>query len=97
MFLAHGAQSGMQMFVIDPSGSDLARSLNRTRARGQITAGTAEEALFEQCLIGASRRTLRKIFGADVVEQKKTRTFFWHGIVAPVDRECSCFRTLLAP
>jgi hypothetical protein len=74
--LARGAQRGMQMFVIDPNGSDLARSLNRTRTHGQITDGTAEEALFEQCLIGASRRTLREIFGADVVEQKKLERFF---------------------
>lgn len=74
--LIRGADAGMRMFVIDPLGSDLARSLNRTRTRGQITAGTAEEALFEQCLIGASRRTLREIFGADVVEQKKLQRFF---------------------
>jgi hypothetical protein len=74
--LARGAQRGMQMFVIDPKGSDLARSLNRTRSRGQIIAGTAEESLFEQCLIGASRRTLREIFGADVVEQNKLERFF---------------------
>jgi hypothetical protein len=73
--LARGAQSGMQMFVIDPKGSDLARSLNRTRSRGRIIAGTAEEGLFEQCLIGASRRTLREIFGADVVEQQKLERF----------------------
>ena len=38
-------------------------------------AGTAEEGLFEQCLIGASRRTLREIFGADVVEQNKLDRF----------------------
>ncbi len=74
--LIRGADSGMRMFVIDPLGSDLARSLNRTRTLGRITAGTAEEALFEQCLIGASRRTLREIFGADVVEQKKLQRFF---------------------
>jgi hypothetical protein len=32
--------------------------------------------LFEECLIGASRRTLREIFGADVVEQNKLERFF---------------------
>lgn len=73
--LARAAQAGMQMFVIDPNGSDLARRLNRTRTRGQIIAGTAEEGLFEQCLIGASRRSLREIFGADVVEQNKLDRF----------------------
>jgi hypothetical protein len=31
--------------------------------------------LFEECLIGASRRTLREIFGADVVEQNKLERF----------------------
>jgi hypothetical protein len=74
--LARAAQSGMRMFVIDPKGSDLARSLNRTRANRQIIAGTPEEALFEECLIGASRRTLREIFGSDVVEQNKLERFF---------------------
>jgi hypothetical protein len=74
--LISGAHRGMQMFVIDPLGCDLARSLNRTRARGQITAETAEESLFEQCLIGASRRTLREMFGPDVVEHKKLERFF---------------------
>ena len=74
--LMRGAETGMQMFVIDPLGSDLARSLNRTRARGQITVSTVEEALFEKCLIGASRRTLREIFGADVVEHRKIERFF---------------------
>jgi hypothetical protein len=73
--LARAAQHGMRMFVIDPKGSDLARSLNRTRANRQIIAGTPEEALFEECLIGASRRTLREIFGTDVVEQNKLERF----------------------
>jgi len=74
--LLRAAARGMQMFVIDPRGSDLARALNQTRARGQIIAGTTEETLFEQCLIGASRRTLNEIFGADIVEQKKLERFF---------------------
>jgi len=74
--LIRAAQRGVQMFVNDPKGSDLARSLNSTRTGANVIDSTAEEALFEQCLIGASRRTLREIFGADVVEQKKLERFF---------------------
>jgi hypothetical protein len=74
--LIRAAQCGMQMFVIDPKGSDLARSLNSTRTGANVIDSTAEEALFEECLIGASRRTLRDIFDADVVEQKKLERFF---------------------
>ena len=74
--LMRAANTGMRMFVVDPQGSDLARSLNRTRKSGMIAVGIPEEDLFEQCLIGASRRTLREIFGADVVEQKKLQRFF---------------------
>jgi hypothetical protein len=77
--LIRAAQRGMQMFVIDPKGSDLARSLNGTRTGANVIDATDEEALFEQCLIGASRRTLSEIFDADVVEQKKLERFFGVG------------------
>jgi hypothetical protein len=58
--LARAAAKGMRMFVIDPHGSDLARKLNRTRQRANITYPTDEERLFEQSLIGASRRRRRQ-------------------------------------
>jgi hypothetical protein len=74
--LTRAAARGMQMFVIDPNGSDLARDLNKTRTNAHIIAGTEVEVLFEQSLIGASRRTLGEIFSADVVEQQKLDRFF---------------------
>ena len=67
---------GLRMFVIDPLGADLARSLNRTAAPGQIRVVTALEDLFRQALVGASRRGLREIFGGDGVEDAKVMQFF---------------------
>ncbi len=74
--LERAAAAGMRMFVIDPQGSDLARWINGTRRGSSVAASTDLEDLFVQCLIGASRRTLREIFGADVVEQQKLERFF---------------------
>jgi hypothetical protein len=74
--LIRTAARGLRIFVIDPNGSDLARNLNKTRTNAQIISPTELETLFEQCLIGASRRTLREIFGSDVVEQQKLERFF---------------------
>lgn len=74
--LARAAEKGMRMFVIDPQGSDLARKLNRTRQRANIIYATDVEQLFEQCLIGASRRTLREILDTEVVEHQKLDRFF---------------------
>ena len=66
----------LQMFIVDPQGSDLARSLNPTRRGGQIQVGTSLEELFERSLIGASRRALGEIFGGDAVEHSKVQRFF---------------------
>jgi hypothetical protein len=74
--LERAAAAGMRMFLIDPLGSDLARLQNRTRQRANIIFPTTVEQLFEKCVIGASRRTLREIFGAEVVEHQKLERFF---------------------
>lgn len=66
---------GLQMFIIDPSGADLAWKLNKTRDRGLIAAGTPLEELFKASVIGASRRSLRDIFGGDSVEHAKVMRF----------------------
>ena len=67
---------GLRMFIVSPQGSDLARSLNQTRERGQIIVGTQLEEIFERSLIGASRRPLRDTFGGDTVEFNKVQRFF---------------------
>ena len=69
-------QHGLRMFVIDPLGSDLARALNSTATPGQIRVQSPLEALFRQALCGASRRSLREIFGGDGVEHAKVMRFF---------------------
>lgn len=74
--LFHGAERGLEMFVVDPRGSALADSLNSTRTRGQIIDPSKLEALFERTLIGASRRPLAATFRGDAVEMRKLEEFF---------------------
>jgi len=69
-------QHGTQLFNISPRGAEQARSINKTRAPGHIGEQTAAESIFEQSLIGASRRPLLEIFGADNVEFSKVERFF---------------------
>jgi hypothetical protein len=64
------------LFIIAPEGAELARRINPTRTPGQITAQTPVEAMFEQALIGASRRPLSEIFGNDTAEFNKVMRFF---------------------
>ncbi len=73
--IERGAEAGLRMFVIDPFGSDLARARNPTRENRQIVVETDTEALFERCLVGSSRRTLREIFLGDPVEMGKLKRF----------------------
>lgn len=74
--LIRAGDRGMKMFVIAPEGADLARQNNPTRARNQIVVPTPLEAMFEQTLIGASRRSLSGIFGQDTAEFNKIMQFF---------------------
>jgi hypothetical protein len=66
---------GLRIFIIDPLGSDVARSLNSTN-RASIRVVSELEEVFKRSLIGASRRILREIFGNDVVEHDKVQHFF---------------------
>jgi hypothetical protein len=66
---------GLRMFVIAPEGGDLARTVNPTHA-APLRRGTELEAAFERGLIGASRRSLREIFGNDTIEHNKVLRFF---------------------
>ncbi len=68
-------ERGLQMFVIVPEGGDLARRVNPTD-QAAIREGTDLEATFERGLIGASRRSLREIFGGDSIEHNKVMRFF---------------------
>jgi hypothetical protein len=68
-------EHGLQMFIIAPEGSDLARTVNPTH-RAAIRVGTDTEETFERSLIGASRRSLREIFGNDMIEYNKVMRFF---------------------
>jgi len=74
--LYNGAERGLEMFVVDPRGSALADALNNTRTKGQIVEPSKLEGLFEQTLIGASRRPLASTFRGDAVEFKKFEEFF---------------------
>jgi SIR2-like domain len=73
--IERGAEAGLRMFVIDPFGSDLAREHNKTRKNRQVIAETQAERIFEICLVGSSRRTLREIFLGDLVETGKLKRF----------------------
>ncbi len=67
--------SSLKMFIITPEGGNLARTVNPTHG-ATIRAGTDLEDTFELGLIGASRRSLREIFGTDTVEFNKVMRFF---------------------
>jgi len=69
---------GLQIFNISPEGGEHARRVNTTRVPGLVTEPTSLEYAFEKGLIGASRRPLNQIFGADETERKKLFRFFEH-------------------
>lgn len=74
--IKYAVERGLQLFIIAPEGAELARRMNSTRAPGQIVAPTPTEAMFEQALIGASRRPMNAIFGNDTAEFHKVMRFF---------------------
>jgi hypothetical protein len=74
--ITHAIQKdNLKFFVIDPSGADIVRKVNPSYG-GQIYAPNNLDDAFKQGLIGASRRTLREIFGTDTVEHQKVQRFF---------------------
>ncbi len=74
--IGKAVERGLKLFVIAPDGADLAKRLNPTRRPGMITIPTPLEDMLETALIGASRRSLRDIFGADTAEHNKVMRFF---------------------
>ena len=66
---------GLKLFVVDPTGSDIARNL-RHLPRGAVGEQPhAMEAVLQRSLQGASRRSLREIFGGDEAERGKLYRF----------------------
>ena len=66
---------GLKIFVIAPEGGDLARRINQTD-KAAIRVKTELEESFQRGLIGASRRSMREIFGGDSIEFNKVMRFF---------------------
>jgi len=73
--LTNAVRRGLKFFVIAPEGADLMRSVNSTAGAVIYNPGPMDE-LFERGLIGASRRSMRDIFGSDGVEFSKVMRFF---------------------
>jgi hypothetical protein len=71
-----GVKHGLKLFIVDPNGSDLIRQLNPTRSPGHILTPSSLEKVFEESLIGASRRGMSDIFGIDHAEFSKVMRFF---------------------
>lgn len=71
-----GAQKGLEMFIVDPRGADLAIELNTTKKRAHIAFETDLEQCFRNCLIGASRRSLIETFHSEGAEYSKIARFF---------------------
>lgn len=69
-------EHGMKFFVVAPLGADIARAVNPT-ANAPIPGPPSDlEDAFVQGCRGASRRSLRDIFGSDAVEFHKVMRFF---------------------
>jgi hypothetical protein len=67
---------GLRLFVVDPAGADIAWRVNPSRAPGAaIGAESSLESAFKLAVEGASRRSLREIFGGDPVEHAKVMRF----------------------
>ena len=66
---------GLQLFVIAPEGGDIARRVNPTDTAAIRVKSDVEEA-FQRGLMGASRRSMREIFGGDSIEFNKVMRFF---------------------
>jgi hypothetical protein len=69
-------ESGLKIFNINPDGVEQMRKQNPTRDSGQIPVQSELEHLFQDMIIGASRRSLKEIFGGDALEYSKVLRFF---------------------
>lgn len=69
-------RTGLRLFVVDPLGSAFVHKLTPVQLGAIYTPISAQEARAQKALIGASRRGLGAIFGADEVEFTKLNRFF---------------------
>lgn len=74
--ITRAIKNGLKMFIIAPEGPELARKLNPLRRERKSVLSSKLEHTFQQSLIGASRRSLREIFGSDTIEHDKVERFF---------------------
>lgn len=77
--LERAVTGGLQMFVIDPNGAELAFRLNQTRTNRGIVADSSLETMLKKALIGGSRRRFADIFGVERTESRKILRFFGEG------------------
>jgi len=68
-------QFGLKLFIVDPAGSDIARNLRAVRPGAVGEQEHGMEDVLRRGLQGASRRTLREIFGGDEAERGKLYRF----------------------
>lgn len=74
--ITQAVKNGLKMFIIAPEGPELAMKLNPLRHERKSVLSSKLEHTFQQSLIGASRRSLREIFGSDTIEHNKVMRFF---------------------
>jgi hypothetical protein len=71
-----GIEHGLKMFNINPDGAEQAKKPDLARNKDHIPGSRSLEENFEKLLIGASRRSLKEIFGNDTLEHSKVMRFF---------------------
>jgi hypothetical protein len=69
-------ESGLKIYVIDPSGADVASATNRVPKGAIGYKPTPLEEMLQKSLIGYSRRPLSSTLGNDSVEHAKLMRFF---------------------
>lgn len=70
--ITRAVENGLKMFIIAPEGPEL----DPSRPGRKSVVSTGLEELFQKSLIGASRRSMREIFGSDMIEHNKVMRFF---------------------
>jgi hypothetical protein len=73
--LFDAAKDGLQLFLIHPAGSDLAEKVDAWRNCDLQDGPPRLTDLFENCLMGVSRRHLSQTFGTDPAEHDKVVGF----------------------
>jgi hypothetical protein len=74
--LTQAIDKGLEIFVIDQLGADVAAASNPLPKSAIGYKRTALEESLQKALIGASRRPLSSTFASDEVERQKIERFF---------------------